>query len=472
MREHWQPSTFGRLEQGSRVRALMVERARAAWSTAEPSLLFLPPSQRGLLTRLPGPFRVVSATLSVAIGLASTACGPTPAPKPSEVRQPGSSPVLATKVETTPERILPLSGPVYFTQGAHSSDGSSTGIKSGIDLAPKRVVNCALGTRAVVEEQIARATASGIITIVGNERDTNDPNHSIVEIQEDGTGLRFEVMHLAELPNHIQVGGRVSAGFLIGKSSCEVPKGGKTTGVHLHQYVKNQKGNYLPINGLTFSGWTIQGDIMTKGGEKRVADQRRCATDQACGGIRNDLGTGAVLGESVKVAALPTVALAKPAPPAEKPVQPGFTQYPSTVNPYQIDSPNGYYISANNRAKTDVFVPHDFWSSAPSATILIMTEPINSWVNLEAHKIKASNQSPFNQVQNPPRFVPKLVDGRDGWIFEHINPGSSMPYARMVVFVYKDLGWTVTLNASRANSATIETDRQLLDRMVSSMKLR
>lgn len=315
MREHWQPDIFERWEQGSKARALMAVQARAAWPTEEPPLLSLPASRHDLLTRLPRPLRVVCVALGAATGLAAAACGPTPKPSP-EVRQPRSSPVLATKVETTPERILPLSGAVYFTQGAHSSDGSPTGVKSGIDLAPTRIVNCTLGTRAVVEEQIARATASGIITIVGNDRDTNDPNHSIVEIQEDGTGLRFGVMHLSKLLDHIQVGGRVSAGFLIGKSSCEVPKGGKTTGVHLHQYVKDKNGNYLPINGLTFSGWTIQGDIMTKGGEKRVADQRRCATDQACGGIRNDLGTGAVLGEAVKVAALPTVTPAKPAPPA------------------------------------------------------------------------------------------------------------------------------------------------------------
>ncbi|MBI2018223.1 hypothetical protein HYS96_00815 [Candidatus Daviesbacteria bacterium] len=205
-----------------------------------------------------------------------------------------------------------MDGEVYFTQGTHPSDGSSTGIKSGIDLAPKRVVNCALGTKALVEEQAALATASGILTIVGNEKDANDPNHSIVEIQESGTGLRFGLMHLSQLPDHVQVGGRVLAGAPIGKSSCEVPKGGKTTGVHLHQYVKDKTGKYLPINGFTFSGWRVAGDTMTKGNEKRVADQRRCATDQACGGIRNDLGTfwrssKSGLVDSVKVDPLPTV---------------------------------------------------------------------------------------------------------------------------------------------------------------------
>lgn len=472
MREHWQPTIFERWEQGSKARALIAAQARTILSTEEPSLLSLPASRHDLLTRLPRPLRVVCVALGTATGLAAAACGPTPAPKPSEVRQPGSSPVLATKVETPPSaRTLPLDGEVYFTQGAHSSDGSPTGVKSGIDLAPKRVVNCVLGALPI-EEQSALATASGKITIVGNERDANDPNHSIVEIQESGTGLRFGVMHLSELPDHVRVGSEVSAGTPIGKPSCEVPKGGKTTGVHAHQYVKNQKGNYLPINGLTFSGWTIQGDIMTKGSEKRMADQRRCATDQACGGIRNDLGvfwrsSKSGLVESVKVAPLPTVTPT----PKEKPVQPGFDRYPSTVNPYQIDYLRDYRVHADNKAKFDIFRPPDLWSTTPSASIMIITEPINSWVNLEAYRIKVLNQFPHD-AQNPPTFVPKLVDGRDGWSFEYINPRSSIPYIRSVIFIYKDLGWKVTLSAARADSATIEKDRQLFNQMVSSMKLR
>lgn len=75
MREHWQPT---------------IEANR-------------PPNQRDLLTQLPRPLRIVSAALSAAISLALAACGPTPAPTPKpSPEQPGSSPAVATKVETPP----------------------------------------------------------------------------------------------------------------------------------------------------------------------------------------------------------------------------------------------------------------------------------------------------------------------------------------------------------------------------------
>lgn len=193
------------------------------------------------------------------------------------------------KQEEAFPRILPLSGEIFLTQGAHTNDDSLTGIKSSIDFAPKEVKNCPPEARVTVD-QPAVATTSGTITIVGNERDRNDPNHSIVEIKEDGTGLRFGTMHLDKMPENIQVGEKIKKGDIIGKPSCEVPKGGQTTGVHIHSYVKDGNDNFVPINGQEISGWKIEGDKMTKKGEKtRIADTRRCATDTACQGIRNDL---------------------------------------------------------------------------------------------------------------------------------------------------------------------------------------
>lgn len=186
-------------------------------------------------------------------------------------------------------RIVPLSGEVFLTQGAHANDDSPTGIKSSIDFAPKEVKNCPPGARVTVD-QPAVATTSGTITIVGNERDRNDPNHSIVEIKEEGTNLRFGTMHLDDIEKNIQVGEKINKGDVLGKPSCEVPKGGQTTGVHIHSYVKDANGSFAPINGQEVSGWKIEGDKMTKKGEKaRTADTRRCSTDTACEGIRNDL---------------------------------------------------------------------------------------------------------------------------------------------------------------------------------------
>lgn len=352
-----------------------------------------------------------------------------------------------------------MDGEVYFTQGAHSSDGSSTGIKSGIDLAPKRVTNCASGTKALAEEQTALATASGMLTIVGNERDANDPNHSIVEIQEDGSGLRFGVMHVSKLPDHVQVGNGIRIGTPIGKASCEVPKGGKTTGVHVHLHVKDKNGNYLPIDGFTFSGWTVQGDIMTKGSEKRVADQRRCNTDQACGGIRNDLVTGATL---------PTVPAAKPAPKEVNP-PPGFSTHRSIIAPYQIDYPNNWRVSAfsnlkdtltNNNYTLELFVDDNSGNQTA-----VLSEKINPWVkSSEDYRDHQINQLKTFTRATVSNITPRKVAGRDGWMLVYHSMYGNDNNIITIVFTDKGLGWQIRLSGkSNFTDQAISTFNQMVD---------
>jgi len=224
-------------------------------------------------------------------------------------------------------RVLPLSGDVFLTQGPHAWDDGN-GTKSSLDFAPRRIVDCPAGARITVDEQDAVASVSGTIVVVGDQENRNDQKHSIIEIQEDGTGLRFEHMHLDKFLPNVRIGNKVRARDPIAKPSCEVPKGGRTTGIHEHIDIKDPNGNYIPINGLTFSGWTISGNTMTKPGEEtRTADGRRCGPDKAsinnCGGIRNDL---------INVNVKGTVAGPKPPIPPLATPKIGESQTPSQLS--------------------------------------------------------------------------------------------------------------------------------------------
>lgn len=345
------------------------------------------------------------------------------------------------KQEEVFPRILPLSGEIFLTQGAHANDDSPTGIKSSIDFAPKEVKDCPPGARVIVE-QPAVATTSGTITIVGNEKDRNDPNHSIVEIKEDGTGLRFGTMHLDKIPENIQVGEKANKGDVIGKPSCEVPKGGQTTGVHVHSYVKDASGNFLPINGQEVSGWKIDGDKMTRKGEKdRTADTRRCATDTACGGIRNDLvnnpiktSNKAVLGASAgpipqisgnvnekrveevvptpkpteKPTPTPIAKKETPTPtPTEKPMEQGWQSFTSLNYPYRISYPHGWTAQSVNSIlgqKADALSGFLMGGTETKylSNVTISAQPVEKWVSLADYK-----QNVLNQLKN---YNPNTVD--------------------------------------------------------------
>lgn len=327
MREHWQPTIFERWEQGSKARALIVAQARTIRSTEEPPLLSLPASRHDLLTRLPRPLRVVCVALGAATGLAAAACGPTPAPTPSKpetkiLTQPIS---IQTTQKTSLENFLPIKGLSRLTGGPHDSFLKG-GIRDAFDAAPNVQIGCSPGVRKVLDEPMVVASASGTVKKVGNEKNRNDPDHSIVEIQKDD-GSIVGAVHLDQI--QVSVEDKVRGGeTVIGKVSCEVPKGGYTEAMHVHVYLRDKNGKQIPIEGHTFSGHTIHaaakesdGTMVREDGQVITAiNGQRCGPDESsiknCDGKRNDLNTGAVLGESVKVAALPTIPAAKPAPPA------------------------------------------------------------------------------------------------------------------------------------------------------------
>jgi hypothetical protein len=153
------------------------------------------------------------------------------------------------------QRVLPISGAVvYFTQGEHTWD-NNPGILSSIDVAPSS------------DSENAVAPVSGNIIAMGNEKDRNDVLHSIVKIQESSTDMIFEVMHIDKYSGDISVGKTVKARDVIGKPSLEVPKGGSTTGVHIHLTLRDKNGNPIAIKGYEFSGWKVDGKNMTKQGE-------------------------------------------------------------------------------------------------------------------------------------------------------------------------------------------------------------
>lgn len=227
--------------------------------------------------------------------------------------------------KTSLENFLPFKGLSRFTGGPHDSFRKG-GIRDGFDVAPDVSVACSPGVRKVLDEPLVVASASGTVKKVGNERDPNDPSHSIVEIQK-ADGSIVGATHLDQIP--VSVGDKVIGGeTVIGKVSCAVPKGGYTEATHVHVSVRDKNGNQIPIGGHTFSGYTVRaaakeydGTMIREDGQVITAiDGQRCGPEEssikACDGERNDLTTGAVLGESVKAPPLPTVAAAKPAPAA------------------------------------------------------------------------------------------------------------------------------------------------------------
>lgn len=166
-------------------------------------------------------------------------------PKPKET----TTTSLVNVVTGVSNLELPFRGKGHLTGGGHS-DGLSAGVRYALDFASPAVYGCPGSDRA--ENWPATATASGKVTVVGNEKDSNDPNHSIVEINHGQ--LSSEYFHLKNI--QVMVGQEVKAGDLLGDPSCEFPKGGSTSGIHLHFGLK-LNGQFMPINEAILSGWRV-----------------------------------------------------------------------------------------------------------------------------------------------------------------------------------------------------------------------
>ncbi len=183
----------------------------------------------------------------------------------------------------------------WYTGGPHS-DALSNGVKYAIDVTPAGVRRACPGSNPYMEKTV-RAIANGEVTAVGNENDTADKFHSVVEI-DHGEEFTSGYMHLDNIL--VEIGQYVEQGDALGYVSCESPPGGTTEGQHLHFYGE-LNGKPIEIDRIVMSGWTIEGAGTDYKGimyqdqdDARTADRRRCGPGEEsiklCGGIiRNDI---------------------------------------------------------------------------------------------------------------------------------------------------------------------------------------
>lgn len=249
--------------------------------------------------------------LLLTAALSSSACA-RPPDTSAEVPRPSPSASLPPRPETpgiqeqipidlskiTEDLFLPYGpdDPWFLVYGPHyiGDNPVEPNLRNAIDIAAPEVVRCNPGDQKVLEERFVASASAGVIRIIGDEKNRNDPNHSMIWIETD-FGVIFAYTHLADITKHLQVGDRVGSGEPLGNISCEHPPGGRTTGIHLHFAVYDKNFNPIPIEGLKLSDWVIKGGqnagdgTMENGKEVRIADGRRCGTSQACGGLRNDI---------------------------------------------------------------------------------------------------------------------------------------------------------------------------------------
>lgn len=236
-------------------------------------------------------------------------------PKPTSSLPPKSPETSQPKIEIDLSKIqnlfLPYGSrtdhPWHLLYGPHyiGDNPVEPSKRNAIDIAPPVVVPCTGDKKQVLEDRFVASASAGKVLAVGNENDRNDKNHSIVWVETD-FGLIFAYVHLANI--FVKPNQRIEAEEFLGNPSCEYPPGGRTTGIHLHFAIYDKNYNPVPIEGLRLSGWTIKGGAkvgegaMVSGKELRIidgkltnnelvriADGRRCATLQSCGGARNDI---------------------------------------------------------------------------------------------------------------------------------------------------------------------------------------
>lgn len=339
-----------------------------------------------LVGRLPRPWRdlVIGGTAAVA-GVAAAACfgGGGPKPKPEQPPDTGDN---VPKVEApkdkpkTEQLIIPVintknpAEPIFLNSGPHF-DGLTGGVRAAVDLAGENVVPCPGGETS--KEMAAVAAASGKVTVVGNEKNRADENHSIVEITLEN-GLTLGYMHLANIK--VEVGQEAKQGDILGFLSCEISPGGKTDGQHLHFYIK-LGGKYIPIKGFIFSGWWIdespanyQGTAK-KGDSLRVANSTRCPPDRyqkepKCNGERNDLVEGEVLG--VRTTAPTPTAIARPTPtpkPAPTP-SPRQEQLPSPETRQRVSLESKAFLGCASKYTGDYEAYGAYFKALPEGSFV------------------------------------------------------------------------------------------------------
>lgn len=292
--------------------------------------------------------------MSLAIAACTGSGGPQAEAKPTSTPTYSTTLTSAeTKPISTPTPIisplnssfeLPFSGTWYLTSGPHS-DNLSPGVRHTLDFAPPEIIPCPGGKP--LEGRYVTAAALGEVTVVGNEKDSADKNHSIVEIQHPN-GYTTGYKNLDNM--NVRVGQEVKQGDILGNPSCEYPPGGKIAVEHLQFYLK-RAGLPVRISEISLSGYKVTegsedgiGNLSKPGEKTRTPDTRGCDNDQICGGVRNDLTflkppSPSIAKPAIKPKSEPPPILPKP---EEKPnVLSKPTIAPKPVSkPTQISMPN------------------------------------------------------------------------------------------------------------------------------------
>lgn len=178
--------------------------------------------------------------------------------------------------------------PWFLLTGPHNIGNIPRGVRNAIDLAPAEVIPCPppKSVPDFLENNFVTASASGAVI---------EAKDSVVKIRHK-KGLVTGYMHLKNIG--VKVGDKISPGDPLGNPSCDSPKGGFTTGIHLHFFVELIEKNGkiavpVPIDGFKMGNWTVregekygEGKMIKNGEQDRVADGRRC---MPCGNIRNDI---------------------------------------------------------------------------------------------------------------------------------------------------------------------------------------
>ena len=324
-------------------------------------------------------------------------------------------------------------GETWFLTGGPHSDGFSNGIRYAIDIAPPEGGSCPTdGSRLVIENRVVSASASGEVIVAGDDKNRSDPSHSMIKIK-DANGLTEVYVHAANLK--VKKGDKVKQDALLGNPSCEFPPGGRNDGAHIHVGLEKD-GQAIPIDGVVIGDWTVHSGetnyngTVTQGKTVKTADTRRCATDTACGGIRNDLlnekgsaklvvgspkpptppisatvTSKEVTGATANPAPKPTET-SKPTPTIEKQVEQGWKMVNSLNYPYRIAIPVEWTRDSTNfnGKKVDVFKGEVI--DGFQTNINVFFEPAKKWATLNDYvdnyfeEVKKLNPEGLSMAKN------------------------------------------------------------------------
>lgn len=256
-------------------------------SLNEPQVITIEPS-RSWVQHLPKPARRLYAVATVATVLPLAACnGIGAAPNEGSFNAENAGLIFPYRRGETG----------YFTSGGGGKHGGH------LDLAPPRRAACEEGKLVTVDEWPIASPAAGIITSVGDDSRTDDPEHSRIKISLTGKlkGLVAVLEHAAKIK--VKKGDTLVQGQDVAVPSCEHRPVGDTalpTGVHIDYSLEDEAGHHIPFDEHTpIAGWVShdgKGDydgILLNGDAVRTANTGRCgptpASITACGGIRNDV---------------------------------------------------------------------------------------------------------------------------------------------------------------------------------------